>query len=184
VTLAAPGCAMVEAIGNRYTAACGTSFSAPLVAGAAGLIASAHPGATAQQIATALEAGADRIGDSQYGRLDVAKALAAFPGSTPPTLLGAPSVTGTTTAGRTLSASPGTWLGGPTAFSYQWLRCTNAGCVPIAGASQPTYTTTAADVGRWLEVQVTASSGSGEASGRSDATGFVVAQPHQARHRR
>ena len=75
VTLSAPGCAVAATLGGNYAPACGTSVSAPLVAGAAGLLAASYPAASADQIASALEQGADRVGDSRYGGLDVAQSL-------------------------------------------------------------------------------------------------------------
>lgn len=80
VMLAAPGCAVVGTRRGRYASACGTSIAAPLVAGAAALLAAAHPDATAAQLADALERGAARAGDARYGRLDVARALALLDG--------------------------------------------------------------------------------------------------------
>ncbi|MBV9801686.1 MAG: hypothetical protein JO130_00785, partial [Solirubrobacterales bacterium] len=47
-----------------------------------------------------------------------------------------------------LPASNGTWSGSPTAYSYQWQRCTELDreCLDIVGATGPRYTLTAADV--------------------------------------
>src|SRR5439155_23125621 len=53
VSLAAPGCALVATRGGASAGACGTSVAAPLVAGAAGLLAAAHPEASGIQIAAA-----------------------------------------------------------------------------------------------------------------------------------
>ena len=66
-----------------------------------------------------------------------------------------PTITGTATAGSTLTAHPGTWT--PAAdLTFQWLR---AGVV-IPDATDATYVVTAADRGKALTVRVT-----GEASG-------------------
>jgi thermitase len=78
VTLAAPGCAAVPMLAGAKKIVCGTSMATPLVAGAAGLLFSADPSATAAQVASALEHGADRVTDSRYGRLNVPAALAAL----------------------------------------------------------------------------------------------------------
>src|SRR5262249_45710271 len=34
-----------------------------------------------------------------------------------------PTISGSPKQGRQLTASPGTWLNFPTAYTYQWLRC-------------------------------------------------------------
>ena len=62
---------------------------------------------------------------------------------------GQPTIVGTPTQGQTLQASPGGWSQAPTAVAYQWERCNGNGrlCSPIAGATAPTYSTTAADLG-------------------------------------
>jgi thermitase len=78
VSLAAPGCAVTGTREGSVTVACGTSVAAPLVSGAAALLASVHPTADASALADALEQGADRVGDTRFGRLDVARALAVF----------------------------------------------------------------------------------------------------------
>lgn len=168
VWLTAPGCAMAIAPGDAYRSSCGTSVATPLVAGAAGLLASAYPSATAQQLADALTRGADRVGDSKYGRLDVTGAFAAFgmPGTS--LLLGRPIVSGTPSRGATLTATSGAVSGA--ALAYQWFRCTPTGCSTIRGATRPTYTVVAADQGHRLEVRVTATTGSTQAAARSAGT--------------
>ncbi len=59
---------------------------------------------------------------------------------------------GTVRPGTTLAAAPSGFIAGAT-YAYQWLRGAN----PIAGATGPTYTTVAADVGQQVAVQLTAS---------------------------
>jgi thermitase len=174
VTLAAPGCANVVGIGDVYKFACGTSVSTPLVAGAAALIVSAHPTATGANLAAALENGADHTSDSKYGRLNVSGAFRVFaalhPTVVPPLLMTPPTVTGTPTLGATLTATQGTWMNAATTYAYQWLRCSNGGCVEIAGATAATYRIVSADLGRWIEVTVTAANGAGQAISRSPGT--------------
>jgi hypothetical protein len=91
-----------------------------------------------------------------------------------------PTISGTARNGQTLTAGPGSWTGTqPIAFAYQWQRCDAAGaaCVAIA-ATTPTYTVTAADVGRTLRVVVTASnSGGTSAPASSSATAVVTDAP-------
>jgi subtilisin family serine protease len=92
VALAAPGCAQTIAPTDVYKVSCGTSVATPLVAGAAGLLASVYPAATAQQLYDALTRSAARGGDSMYGRLDVAGALALLaPGAVAPASHRAPA---------------------------------------------------------------------------------------------
>jgi len=68
------------------------------------------------------------------------------------TSVGIPTVSGTATVGRTLTANRGTWSPTPTAFRYQWLR---DGAV-IEGATASTYVATAADADHAISVRITA----------------------------
>lgn len=86
--------------------------------------------------------------------LAAASGFAAFT-ITGPINTGAPTITGTSAEGQTLSEHHGSWTGTPTSFAYQWLRCT-IGCTPISGATGQTYTPTTADAGDTIEVQETA----------------------------
>jgi hypothetical protein len=74
---------------------------------------------------------------------------------------GQPTIAGMPTQGQTLQVSPGAWSQTPTAVSYQWERCNENGrlCAPIAGATTPTYVTTADDLGHALLVIVHATLG-------------------------
>ena len=67
-----------------------------------------------------------------------------------------PSVTGAARVGSVLTAVPGAWTPSSTTFAYQWLL----DGAPVAGATTPTYTPTAADVGRRVSVRVTGSAAS------------------------
>jgi hypothetical protein len=98
-------------------------------------------------------------------------ARAAAPANTTP-----PAISGSATVGQTLTASDGTWSNSPTGFAYQWLRCNGGGnkCTPIGGATQKTYTATAADAGHALRVRVTATNADGSASADSAATAAVA----------
>lgn len=81
-----------------------------------------------------------------------------------------PSISGTFSVGSTLTASAGTITGFPTpTLSYQWLR--NGSAIP--GATSSTYQQVSADLGTRVDVDVTASNGSG--STRATATGSIVA---------
>jgi hypothetical protein len=89
-----------------------------------------------------------------------------------------PAISGAARVGQTLTASTGTWSNTPTAYTYQWSRCSSSGtgCTAIAGA--PSYTVQSADVSHTLRVAVTASNGGGSsAPATSAATGIVTAGP-------
>jgi len=76
-----------------------------------------------------------------------------------PTNTGLPVVSGTPQPGQTLTATPGTWSGAPTAYHYTWQRCDSGGggCGSINGAAGSTYLLTGADAGHSFRIEVTAS---------------------------
>ena len=87
----------------------------------------------------------------------------------------APTITGSTTAGQTLTATAGTWAGSPTAYTYAWERCDGTGnCPAIAGATGAKYTTTSADLGKFLRVAVTATNAAGSTAATSSPFGPIV----------
>ena len=76
-----------------------------------------------------------------------------------PTVVSAPSVSGTLRVGATLTVNVGSWSGAqPISFAYQWLRCdANGGnCRAIGGANKQRYKVASADLGHRLVVLVTA----------------------------
>ena len=90
-----------------------------------------------------------------------------------PTVVSPPTVVpaGEPAVGVTYLSTPGTWSGTPViTFTYQWYRCDSTGtsCTAIAGATAADYVLTAADVGTWLEVQVTATNTGGSLTAVSD----------------
>jgi hypothetical protein len=93
----------------------------------------------------------------------------------------APTISGNTTQGQTLSEAHGSWTNTPTSYAYQWEDCGTAGsnCSAIAGATNQTYTLTSSDVGDTIRVQETASNSSGASSAASSAASGVV-QPVSA----
>jgi hypothetical protein len=95
-----------------------------------------------------------------------------------PTNTEAPKVTGTATAGQSLTASSGKWTGTePILFEYEWLRCNKAGaeCVTAAAASLvgASYTVVPADVGHTLKVKVLAKNVASTVGAESAATAEV-----------
>ncbi|MGH3104337.1 MAG: hypothetical protein ACRDN6_09625 [Gaiellaceae bacterium] len=87
-----------------------------------------------------------------------------------------PAPSGLAKEGQTLTASNGSWTGSPTGFSYQWTRCdaSGQGCAPITGATSGTYTLGADDVGKRVQVVVTATNAKGSSSATSAATDVVA----------
>lgn len=87
----------------------------------------------------------------------------------------APTVTGTAREGNTLTAHNGSWANSPTAFAYQWQRCTSSGtsCADISGATNQSYALATADVDNTVRVNVTASNSDGQASANSSPTRLV-----------
>jgi Ig domain of plant-specific actin-binding protein len=88
-----------------------------------------------------------------------------------------PSISGSARDGSILTASHGSWDGGPTGFAYQWLRCNDqaGNCNPISGATSDHYTVQTADVGSRLKIQVTATNASGSGVAVSRPTDTVKA---------
>jgi uncharacterized delta-60 repeat protein len=103
------------------------------------------------------------------------------PPGTAPTNSGPPTISGTATEGEALTVNPpGTWTGStPMERTYQWRRCDWAGanCTDIAAATATTYTLTAADVGRTIQVLETATNAYGTGSADSAATAAVKVKP-------
>jgi hypothetical protein len=89
---------------------------------------------------------------------------------TAPSNVSPPVISGTPQVGSTLTASNGTWTGGPTGFADQWL----SGGSPISGATSPTYTPITGDIGAMLAVTVTATNGVGSTPATSAAVGPVT----------
>ena len=80
-----------------------------------------------------------------------------------------PSVKGTATVGKTLTAAKGTWTGYPTpTFTYQWYACTKAvtaarttvpsTCKKITSATRSTFKLTSTQRGKYVAVFVTGTS--------------------------
>jgi hypothetical protein len=95
----------------------------------------------------------------------------------------APSISGRVRPGQTLTVSPGDWANGPTGYGYQWDGCDRSGraCAPISGATGPTYTVTAADVGRRIRVHESASNSAGRGTQSTSTETAPVPKPPPAR---
>ncbi len=86
----------------------------------------------------------------------------------------APTVSGSTVQGSTLTASNGSWSGSPT-YAYQWQNCASGTCSDINGAVNSTYTLGTGDVGKTIDVVVKATNAGGTASATSAQTAAVTA---------
>lgn len=103
VKVVAPGQSIaVPTMAGSYTLASGTSMAAPHVAGLAGLLFSASPGITNQQVVSVILAGVDQV--SGGPRINACKALAAAVGTT--CSPAAPSPTPTPTPAATPTPTP------------------------------------------------------------------------------
>jgi Big-like domain-containing protein len=88
-----------------------------------------------------------------------------------------PSIVGTATVGKTLTASSGTWTGTtPMSYGYQWSNCDSGGknCNPIANATAASYTVASNLVGKTLRATITAKNSVGSLSVSSDPTAAVT----------
>jgi hypothetical protein len=88
-----------------------------------------------------------------------------------PVAVNPPSLVGTPTVGSQLSCINGGFLNAPKTLTYAWLR---NGTV-IAGATSPTYTLVAADLGTSVGCRITASNDAG--SGDSSSGTLVISNP-------
>ena len=117
----------------------------------------------------------------EYG--DTGDSLAGASGtisvSTKPILAAAPTISGTSRYGQTLTSGTGSWSNTPNSYAYQWSRAaTAAGSYSnISGATNSTYVLSGADVGNFIKVTVTATNGSGSTASTSIATSQVLTVP-------
>lgn len=116
--------------------------------------------------------------DGSSAALSAPTAKIAAAAASGPTNTVAPSISGDTSAGGTLTANPGSWNGtGTVTFKYQWLICGTDGnaCHDISGATSQTYQPSKSDVGNTVRVSVTATDSNGSTQTNSAATGLVTA---------
>ncbi len=96
-----------------------------------------------------------------------------------PTNTQAPTVSGTTQVGSTLTVANGSWSGSPTGYAYTWSRCdqTGSSCAAIGGATAATYKLVQVDAGTTLRATVTATNSAGSTSSTSVPTAVVQSPP-------
>jgi outer membrane protein assembly factor BamB len=100
----------------------------------------------------------------------------------PPENVSPPTISGSAEVGATLTTDNGEWTGSPTSYSYQWFSCdiNFNSCPDIAGATNQSYVIGAADAGRYIGVDVTATNQYGDSfpgDGESDVIGPVTGPP-------
>lgn len=94
----------------------------------------------------------------------------------PPSDTALPTISGTYAVSKTLTSTPGSWLGLPTGFAYQWQRCSSlgSGCVNIPGATASTYTLQAADGGQTVRSTVSGVNANGPGAYVDSAVSSVI----------
>jgi hypothetical protein len=171
VRFAAPECAPTAVLGGASGVGCGTSVSAPLVAGIVALMRTRAPYATPDDIEAYLARTARAVPGTSFGVPDAAAAL---------TLLGQPRprlrpvIFGEALAGREIEVFTGMWSRATPTATYQWERCREGFCSAIAGADTARYAVTGADVGLRLRAVVTAA---GLGAAASPLTPLVSSAP-------
>ena len=129
IDLVAPGCVYTTFRGGGYGAACGTSFSAPLVAGVAALMFSANPALTPANVMSMLQQSASDLGaagwDTLFGWGDVnaygavTLALTGAPtGGTPPSVSITTPASNTTVSGMVATTASATSTSGISSVTF------------------------------------------------------------------
>jgi hypothetical protein len=119
-------------------------------------------------------------GTSAYGATAASSAPTGVVGSSPPTNVAAPTISGPAVDGQWLTPDDGSWTGdGNMSYRHQWVRCDSAGsnCQDIAGGTDYAYRLTAADIGRRVKMRVIVTSEYGTGTANSNLTGVVAAAP-------
>ena len=121
VQVAAPGCNVAPYLNGEYVNFCGTSSATPIVAGIAGLVLSARPGATGREVENALVHSVVQLGSAvRHGRVSAQGTLEALGGqphktspvpafTTPSTPSASSSTARATIRGRLAAGAP-VWL--------------------------------------------------------------------------
>jgi len=133
-------------------------------------LTAADVGATLVVRETATNAGGSGTADSALTPVITTPALVV----PVPVSSSAPSVAGSPQQGQTLNESHATWSNNPDSYSYQWERCGGSGCSAIPGATNQSYTLTAADVGQSVLVLEKASNTGGSGAPVASARSAVV----------
>ena len=119
-------------------------------------------------------------GTNAAGSSTATSAATAVVVALPPTNTAAPTISGTTRDGHTLTVNRGTWTGTPTiGYLYQWRRCDSAGanCADIAGSTGTSYDLVIADIGSTFRVVVTGVNAGGTTPVTTVQTAVVGAEP-------
>jgi hypothetical protein len=97
-------------------------------------------------------------------------------GQQAPSLVSAPSVSGSAVVGSSLTTDAGSWSGVALKLAYQWQRCDSSGaaCGNVRGATGSSFGLASVDVGSTLRVLVTASNKNGSASALSGPSAVVA----------
>jgi hypothetical protein len=132
--------------------------------------------------------GASEVGDTirvtvtaenSAGQASSASSHSAPVTAQPPSDTTLPTISGAARVAQTVTASTGAWAGrAPITYTYQWQECNVLGetCLAIAGATESTYTPSAAQVGDTLRVAVTATNVASSATATSEATAAVLGE--------
>ena len=149
VKFAAPECAPIAVLGGGGGVGCGTSMSAPLVAGIIALMRTQAPFATADDLEARLARTARAVPGTVFGVPDAAAALRLL-GSPAPRLR--PVILGGVAVASGLEAFSGIWVGSGLEVTYHWERCLDGSCTAIANAVSSRYTPTEDDRGHRIRV--------------------------------
>jgi sugar lactone lactonase YvrE len=107
-----------------------------------------------------------------------AEGIALDPGDLKPVNTALPSVTGTGKVGQTETCNPGTWTGvGTISFAYRWGYVSGSTFTPITGATSQQYNLAAADAGKTVACQVTATDNIDSASANSAGAAVQLVPP-------
>ena len=113
--------------------------------------------------------------------VSIALLVSAAPPALGATVTEAPTISGDPTPGSELTASTGGWTPASATPSYDWLRCSpaGAGCRPVPGSCERSYTVRDADLGHTLRVRLSVSEpGQPRTFGVSGPTEVVITKPY------